>query len=368
MSWEDFWTKWRSRSFDLDTLSHLYHSAWNVEGRIRLCKAIDPQQSHQLSDKFELSALGSNPYLWLFIFIDHKAADARDKVYALAPIFNQLRLPFPDPDYSKTISEAFEAAAICALKYMKNLDFLFYKGSYPIPSPYLHFLRYKEPYPIGTQDPPTWVPNFSGEIRSASVFEKTRLLSRSKASGDSELDSSFYCDPGSIHLKGFSIGHVLHLGDILRDSAEGMRILDKREYFEPWCRILQDLLKKSMSARERSDILRSAAYFMSHKGFDEADFEAWLLRRTWASSPESIPREGYNRLIVLSSRLIGKTSDEVEQGDLVVLAMGSKVPLVLRPTWIGYQMAGTIDIYSVRNGRKWARECQEGILQTFTVF
>jgi hypothetical protein len=138
-----------------------------------------------------------------------------------------------------------------------------------------------------------------------------------------------------------------------------------------------DFLAQTTDAVERQTILRNAYKIYCKRPYEphpemvnETAFEAWLLDKS-QTPPESFnPYRGNDRLIVLSSRLLGITTDPpdpVEHGDVVILAMGSQLPLVLRKTGSRYHFVGVVIIDSIKDGQMWPKDCREEDLQDFTV-
>jgi len=57
------------------------------------------------------------------------SGDPRDKIFALCGLFRELEIPFPNPDYSKSIEDVYREAVVASIEYDRNIYILYHVPS-----------------------------------------------------------------------------------------------------------------------------------------------------------------------------------------------------------------------------------------------
>ena len=343
------------------------------------------------------------------------AGDPRDKIFALCGLFRELEIPFPNPDYSKSIEDVYREAVVASIEYDKNIYIL-----YHVPS------EKRRKYLA------SWVPDWAEQGFSEEDGRYGVLRGRFAASGSSAHKFVFSEDKKKLILAGKIIDEVIicaqplpnmdHTHAELRDLRTGNgSAMQLDRYFEvfnntfkilkTWLDISQwsdyptgessqsafqrTLVNDSPDRNERATSDNSFLKWYKIAKLDELDVIEERLRQL--NLADQVPkqhhfREAYLRtckdmigdakiaffslqgsaihfhtdamiwsakkcLFRTENDYIGTASDplpsRIRAGDKIALVSGLEMPLLLRPEQDGYKLITHVYVHGVMHGEKW---------------
>jgi hypothetical protein len=335
----------------------------SVDERLQLKRHLDGDSEVPLGFNSDTGPLPSL-YSLLYNFSNHLATDPKDKVYGIYPILKQLGGDLPDPDYSKTVSEVYEEFCVTAVLQTGDLDIV------------LESLTSE----IDDGDIPSWVPDWSVGSHTLFLSYQRGLLMTYSASRYSKVNFMIHQSPRQLRLKGIYLGFIETIG--LPWLAHYYFDAETMPIYADWCAHVRDLLADTQNPKKQKKILANYHHvflgptdlaYPDNTARSKAHIDETALRE-WINSPEEKPpfRPSTHRpfdltLLILSSDLIGTARSIVQYGDIVILAMGAKLPLVIRPVGEYYHYICTAEIYEAMSGDMWPDNAKEEDLDTFIV-
>lgn len=332
----------------------------------------------------DVKSLRHRASLWdvLQLFHENKASDPRDCVYGLLGLVTvQHGITV---DYGKSIAEVFMEATVSILNTSRNLDVLCQMTLRPLPSKMgltIDLDNNRKPCdesfpPIASS--PSWVPDFSADLRYGNEMGVLFAGNSGKqiySAGSSKLRSQGIIQPiydRYLRLKIVVLGFFesdevcvnqsktmeaarMLPGEWLQEYEDGFSILndvgpDAIRYQQTgesafqayWRTLLRDCKAEFQERLDDEDISRSDAPFwellrycqsLSDGEHDAHDSDA-VLQEKWEKLPSRVSRQWYLtygvwRFACTANKLYTMVQN-VKRDDLVVVADGAKVPLVLR--------------------------------------
>lgn len=293
----------------------------------------------------DLSRCSFNEILELTRFCQY--TEKKDKIYALLSLCHPAEIDVK-PDYTKTAEWVFENAATSVCNKTHSLDMLGYSEMNP-----------KRPSGL-----PSWVPDFS-------IPKSSRILYAPNST--STLSQPPQIDKGYLRTQGICISTISNLWPIQLTSGpsrneittELARLFDI--FFELGRSNVYNLLEK-----EKEDFVRTIiasrwaeTYDNPRPGFPSRtmmdEFLEYVLSDQYNSNTSAQGPRNYidaaihmlpgRALFTTSAGYIGLGPQFVEIGDIVVLLVGCRIPLILRPQGGGnYLVVGETYYHGIMDG------------------
>lgn len=132
-----------------------------------------------------------------------QAGEPKDKVFALYGLMKELEVPFPKPDYSLSVEDAYREATVASIKYDKNL-----------------YILYHVPSDQRRPDLASWVPDFSEPGFDPDDPRYGVLRDRFAASGPGAPLYKFSEDHRTLTLRGKVIDTIIYTADAMPGTSE----------------------------------------------------------------------------------------------------------------------------------------------------
>jgi len=180
----------------------------------QLVKHVMAQRYTGVKERVQMNPGAPKNPLAFYILINarkKKSTDPKDKIFALSGLFSELEVPFPPPDYSKSVCTIYREATISSISYDKNL-----------------YILYHAPSDCRTRELPSWVPDWSEEGWMEDDSRYGLLRSRFKASASVEEPYWRFSDNGTaLILRGKIVDSIIFRTDPLPGLELMGRIRDQ---------------------------------------------------------------------------------------------------------------------------------------------
>jgi hypothetical protein len=300
-----------------------------------------------------------------------KAADPRDKVYALLGLATDVDTSTFKLDYSEPYTTTFERAARFLIEGGEAMAVLYQAGR-------------------PTKDLPSWVPDFRIQIESGQLgasFSSKEDRSLIRASGDTTSDAHVAPDAGLLDLSGFCFDEIEGLtsvftphlvqGGILADLQnlanwveEALDVISQRRVISPYPSILDafwgtiftadlsnkvaramqsrfKLFEDSQQFMELMEMIRTRSVPHPLAGLGFALLETDKPFETFLTVSKSLPD---HRLCVTRKGYLGLVSDVTAVGDIISVFHGGDVPFVIRKAEEHHLLIGTCYVHGIMSG------------------
>ncbi|KAI1458686.1 HET-domain-containing protein [Annulohypoxylon moriforme] len=306
----------------------------------------------------------------LFVTRDLQATDPRDKIYALFPIYRDIRgrLPFRVCD-GKAVEESYRDACTFILQKEQDLR--------------LFLLCNASSVPASSQ---SWIPNFTHLVQPFEIFRSQGLFD---ASGSKPAHISILDNQRLVKVRGVRVDPIAttHRGFTYPNEQESSFDI---EYWQPkfqiWFRSIAKFISKGEGDRnyhryiqlsEAADQLLSLGLCPGLKLRRTGSVSHWPVFDVAAGADPPNVEEVRSEFVDLFLRLghaslfwtahgyLGLGDLCVRSGDIVVVLYGLSIPMVLRRTALFWRIIGPCFVVGMMDGealklRAWEEE--------FTIF
>jgi hypothetical protein len=301
-----------------------------------------------------------------------RATDPRDKIYAVLGLVAEPHTI--GVDYSKTTCEVFQDATIQLINNTSTLDIL-------CQSPWTDVRNSR------IQELPSWVADFTGPAANISLFAQRSIF----CAGDTACEVPCQVDNGALRVTGACVGRIgSKLGEA-RLCQKNARSYDRSDLPRVW---MQTHFGSQLLGDDNGTYCTGEPRLQAYWRTLVADCRCYPIRRLRENQGEiegqgavfeAVLRgeEHHYRLNDLDCWSMAKrmlphwtftTSDtglyllvteHLEQGDVIAVLSGAKVPVVLMPiegstgdTYARYEFIGTAYVHGLMDGeaKSWAEE------------
>ncbi|KAI1155632.1 HET-domain-containing protein [Nemania diffusa] len=323
---------------------------WPCFRRAIICieskKGIPQELNHAIKPALQLcrSARHSTLVTLIHRYHDRQCADARDKVYSLLNLVDQAASQYVIVDYSKPLLGVFKQVFLAFLEQEKRLG----------------QLLYAKPAVSSTSVWPTWLPNWSQDVRiTVEDFDGFQSSSISAARAK-------YLTPNRLAIIGLSFATVSTVGQVLRlrdgslDLTEvlreiGLKNSQSSSYVNGESRLdayAQTLATGQVKERINTQVLPTLCELR-----DEITRLAINPETISEQSPRattllgSLRWEDKPRVFALDNEYVGLFKGQLCPGDEVFIILGCTIPMVLRRTPTGeYEVVGNCYVHGIMDG------------------
>ncbi|KAF2194327.1 hypothetical protein K469DRAFT_689338 [Zopfia rhizophila CBS 207.26] len=369
------------------------------------------------------NAVHNDPLMFsILTYAREKASgDPRDKVFALCGLLKELEIPFPNPDYSKSVEDVYREAVVASIEYDKNL-----------------YILYHAPSDKRRKGLASWVPDWAEQGFSEEDGRYGLLRSRFAASGSSPHKFEFSQDKTGLVLFGKIIDEVIfcaeplpdidNVSEELRDSEKKrLYVREPNKYLETlhngfkilknWVEISQwadyptgessqnafqrTVVNDSPDRNERAVQGGSFLQWYNTVNLEELDFIEHGLRQV--NLADDVPKQRYFReaylrtykdevadatlsflalkgpawnfhidaMIWSAKKCLFRTEndyigtapdplpDRIRPGDKIAIVSGLEMPLLLRAERGGYKLITHVYVHGIMYGEKWPESKSE---------
>ena len=197
-----------------------------------------------------------------------KATNPKDKIFSLYGLLSELEIPFPAPDYSKSVEDVYREAVISSIDYDKNL-----------------YILYHAPSDRRRDGLASWVPDWSEDGWDEEDSRYGLLRNRFAASGPGIPKWRFSEDHSALILVGKLVDTVIFRTDPMPPFSSIEAVAEK-------------ITKRSMLGEvDPGRAWRDEFFSLYHQGYSV--FKPWVEISQWSDYPTGEPtKEALQRTLV----------------------------------------------------------------------
>lgn len=281
-------------------------------------------------------------FLTIVAFFRHRrVTDSRDKIYGMLGLATDRYTRLIEPDYTRSLEQVFEAAALASVDRTGKLEFLshlFGQRQLKLPS----FV-------------PDWTASISSHRHHSSHYGWLACVNLYKASGGRSAEFNLVA-AGKAVTRGIIFDTITTTGSSI-DFLPHEEVLNEMRHLADAAHCPEGSYNHTSETRETAfwrtmcgsmdiEIKDSSQYFCRLRGLtDFSRFEKW---QVWYDAPSALRDALYNddvntvnqvfraitvgrRFITTEKGYIGFAPEQCDKGDYVAVLPGGNVPYILRP-------------------------------------
>lgn len=271
-----------------------------------------------------------------------KTTNPRDKFYGMYAIFSALNISVSSPQYSRTPEDVHRESFLVLLDWTKSLGLLLCSDGR------------RSDYES------SWVPDWGHDLAQG-WFDASYLLRKGPYDATPNSSSTWSLPNGKqLALRGVIVSSIVRKSEpfrVIDDDAIRLRY-DQPQLFNA-LKALRDYCGSGNPILTRSKItLRNESNEWLLDYLDYPSLLYWIAILNRLAQNERLLFE----TLIPGQTTVGSCPAKVQLGDLIALASGVPLPLVLRPEESSYRFIGFAEVDGLMKGELWAKITEEDLV------